>query len=72
MAVRIDRETQRYYLECGYALKALTHNVCPECGQTFDPANPKTFASRRHKRNRRLVVVSIYLRVSGNCSDVSA
>ena len=61
MAVRKHRETQRFCLECGYALKALTHNVCPECGRTFDPAKPETYASRHRKRNRRLVVVAIYL-----------
>jgi hypothetical protein len=28
--------------ECGYALRALTEPRCPECGTTFDPADPRT------------------------------
>lgn len=28
--------------QCGYALKGLTSNVCPECGRAFDPDDPDT------------------------------
>ena len=28
--------------QCGYALKGLTSNVCPECGRQFDPDDPDT------------------------------
>lgn len=27
---------------CGYLLRGLTEQRCPECGRVFDPANPKT------------------------------
>jgi hypothetical protein len=30
-------------LKCGYRLKMLTGNTCPECGTTFDPHDPKTY-----------------------------
>lgn len=30
-------------LTCGYALRSLPINVCPECGRTFDPADPRTY-----------------------------
>src|SRR4051812_43733652 len=32
--------------KCGYALVGLPSRCCPECGRAFDPANPRTFASR--------------------------
>jgi hypothetical protein len=30
-------------LKCGYLLRGLPHNECPECGQAFDPADPRTY-----------------------------
>lgn len=30
-------------LQCGYSLRGLPEAVCPECGETFDPADPTTF-----------------------------
>jgi hypothetical protein len=37
---------------CGYSLHRLVENRCPECGNSFDPQDPKTFrlprSIRRH------------------------
>ena len=33
-------------LECGYVLRGLSQARCPECGQSFDPADPTTFSWR--------------------------
>lgn len=30
-------------LHCGYSLRGLPENACPECGKAFDPANPATW-----------------------------
>ena len=40
-----------YCLDCGYLLHGLREPRCPECGRTFDPRDPETFArsSRRFK-----------------------
>ncbi len=34
-------------LQCGYSLRGLPENVCPECGQSFDPANLRTWRDSR-------------------------
>lgn len=34
-------------LGCGYALRELTTNTCPECGRGFDPGDPSTMAHIR-------------------------
>ncbi|MBL8880761.1 MAG: hypothetical protein JNG88_16730 [Phycisphaerales bacterium] len=35
---------------CGYALRNLPRNVCPECGSEFDPANADSYRDpRRHR-----------------------
>lgn len=31
-------------LGCGYALRELTTNTCPECGRGFDPGDPSTIS----------------------------
>jgi rRNA maturation protein Nop10 len=33
-----------YCRKCGYDLRSLAENRCPECGKAFDPANPSTFS----------------------------
>ncbi|MFK7789819.1 MAG: hypothetical protein AB8C95_10060, partial [Phycisphaeraceae bacterium] len=33
-----------YCIACGYDLRATASGVCPECGQGYDPSNPRTFA----------------------------
>jgi hypothetical protein len=32
-------------LGCGYDLRGLPENRCPECGRAFDPVDPTTFAA---------------------------
>lgn len=36
-----------YCLGCGYCLRGLTTQVCPECGRGFDPLDARTFRHRR-------------------------
>ncbi|MCA9249888.1 MAG: hypothetical protein KDA54_02030 [Phycisphaerales bacterium] len=38
---------------CGYLLRGLIDNICPECGFAFDPTNPESYVSpsRPVKRN---------------------
>ncbi len=38
---------------CGYLLRGLSENICPECGFAFDPTNPESYvsASRPSKLN---------------------
>jgi hypothetical protein len=45
-------------LRCGYLLRGLTRNRCPECGQEFTPEDPSTYRSvhARHKRWRFLTL----------------
>lgn len=33
--------------KCGYQLRGLTDPRCPECGHTFDPADPRTYGRAR-------------------------
>ncbi len=35
-------------LHCGYALRGLPDNVCPECGGAFDPVDPFTYLAPEH------------------------
>ena len=49
-------------LKCGYLLRGLPEAVCPECGQPFNPADPRTYVitpQRRRLRKwvRRVVVL---------------
>lgn len=37
-----------YCLSCGYDLRATETGACPECGQSFDLSNPKTYAKSRY------------------------
>lgn len=37
---------ERYCIACGYRLDTSPHHRCSECGQTFDPKNPATYAIR--------------------------
>jgi hypothetical protein len=39
-------------LGCGYDLRGLTENRCPECGRPFDPDDPGTYdCGQRFRRN---------------------
>lgn len=44
MSLSSEVESHRYCRQCGYQLNGLSENRCPECGQTFDPNEPRTFA----------------------------
>ena len=56
-----DQEAPRYCRKCGYELRGLTTPRCPECGRTFDPANPRTYRRRPiqrwHRHVKRAVIV---------------
>ena len=60
-----------YCKTCGYDLRGLPQPRCPECGNAFDPQNPKTF-SRRPPRSwiwrwskRALVVLLVLIVLLG-------
>ena len=43
----------KYCSDCEYNLDGLPEHRCPECGQPFDPDDPRTFKTARpHKRWR--------------------
>jgi rRNA maturation protein Nop10 len=51
-------------LGCGYMLRGLPEPVCPECGRSFDPADPTTYdpnppGSRRRRWVRRGIVAGV-------------
>lgn len=37
-------------LKCGYLLRGLPEAICPECGQSFDPADPRTYTITQQRR----------------------
>ncbi len=41
-------------LHCGYSLRGLPDNVCPECGRAFDPAEPRSYWDSTWPRTVRL------------------
>jgi hypothetical protein len=43
-------------LGCGYALANLSGTVCPECGRSFDPGDPHTFAAAPRIRLRTVLL----------------
>jgi hypothetical protein len=43
-------------LGCGYMLRDLPEPVCPECGRSFDPADPTTYDSSPPGARKRLWV----------------
>jgi rRNA maturation protein Nop10 len=40
-------------LGCGYALRGLPDDNCPECGRAFDPADPSTYGKYRFESKWR-------------------
>lgn len=47
-------------MQCQYPLEHLSSNMCPECGRSFDPTDPSTFASGPPSV-RGLFVVTIFI-----------
>ena len=43
MFVGVDVPDSAVCLGCGYSLRGLPGPMCPECGRTFNPGDPKTF-----------------------------
>jgi hypothetical protein len=56
-----------YCRRCSYDLRGLPDPRCPECGQPFDPANPRTFRRRPKspawKWLRRILILLITLAI---------
>ena len=52
-----------YCRRCQYLLRELTQSVCPECGQSFDPDDPKTFSwspvNPRRQRIRSIWIAAV-------------
>lgn len=50
---------------CGYELRGLSRNRCPECGQPFDPNNRRTYDVSPHRwrsrRRERVILVTLGL-----------
>ncbi len=52
----------RICLDCGYPLKRLRENRCPECGRQFSPQDPTTFAvGRRMTRGWMIATWFVWL-----------
>ena len=47
MAPAIASSREMHCLDCGYRLDHIPSTRCPECGRTFDPADPATTSSTR-------------------------
>lgn len=45
MADDAGNVAKRFCLDCGYPLDHLDQTRCPECGRTFDPTKPATYAA---------------------------
>jgi hypothetical protein len=48
-----------YCLSCGYDLRGLPENRCPECGRAFDPNKPTTYITRVESGRRYLLLASL-------------
>jgi len=46
--------TQATCISCGYALRGLSNNRCPECGRAFDPSDPFSMRTQLWKQRVRL------------------
>ncbi|NOG52770.1 MAG: hypothetical protein HND57_00315 [Planctomycetes bacterium] len=45
----MTKPIRMYCRNCRYPLNGLRDTVCPECGQAFDPADEKTFATSERR-----------------------
>lgn len=50
-----------YCLGCGYSLAGLETPACPECGRSFNPADPKSFSASPRPGNKTWVIATIYV-----------
>jgi len=62
--------------QCGYNLHGLPENRCPECGQAFDPNNPKTYwrhaaTLSRRRWAKRIIVALLTLLILSTVAGVS-
>ncbi len=66
--VLIERRTFRC-TSCGYELRGLTENRCPECGTGFDPADQSEIAARvgrpAPRGGRRWIVILLIVLLAG-------
>lgn len=51
--------------KCGYTLKGLTVNVCPECGLAFDPDDPSTTGRRAYLPWKYVLIIMFALVLVG-------
>jgi len=55
---RKSDKCKMYCKRCGYPVHSVRSEACPECGQGFDPADPRTFATNPHWRLRHITNAS--------------
>ncbi|RMF85029.1 MAG: hypothetical protein D6744_02075 [Planctomycetota bacterium] len=58
-----EPDQRRYCLGCGYDLRRLPSNRCPECGAVFDPEQPQTYAVTPVRFGGGALVISLSLAV---------
>ena len=51
-------ERGAYCRKCGYCLRGVEAERCPECGRSFMPSDPTTYAQRRPRSRRRRRVIA--------------
>lgn len=65
-AIKSVRLDEMICLSCGYSLRDLPGNRCPECGRAFDPGNWRTFRPEGRRPNRMVEnVLWVWICVAG-------
>jgi hypothetical protein len=52
---------EMYCLGCGYSLRGLEQQRCPECGRSFDPDNWRTFRSEFSQSQPNWITRSLWI-----------